>query len=435
MRDIIITVMVFATLPYILRYPWYGVLTWSWLSYMNPHRLAWGFAYDMPFAQIVAIVLLLSLLFSKEKKNLPTNSLVVVWMIFLVWLSICTVFAVYPDLAYDQWVKVVKIQLVTFVTLMLMRDFQRINQLIWVIIFSIGFYSVKGGIFTFMTGGAYHVFGPAGSDIQDNNAMAVAVLMIVPLMVYVRRFPPYPWVQKIMPFCIFFSLAAVIGSQSRGAVLAILAVGAFYWWKSRNKLFTATIFAMLTVLALVFMPASWHERVDSISEYQEDSSSMERIRAWEYSIAIASDRLTGGGFSSWSLENYYKYGIVAQRAFVAHSIYFSVLNDGGWPGLMIFMVILLMMWLQLRNIIRITADDPERADYHFLAKMLQISIVAFLAGGAFLSLAYFDLAWHFMAITIALNQLAKGEYQKQSVTARGFRVPVHRQRGRLPSKT
>jgi len=434
MRDIIITIMVFATLPYILRYPWYGVLTWSWLSYMNPHRLAWGFAYDMPFAQIVAIVLLLSLLMSKEKKNLPGNSLVIIWIVFLVWLSICTIFAVYPDLAYDQWIKVVKIQLTTFVTLMLMRDFQRINQLIWVIIVSIGFYSVKGGIFTFMTGGAYHVFGPSGSDIQENNALAVAILMIIPLMVYVRKFPPYPWVQKIMPFCIFFSLASVIGSQSRGAILAILAVGAFYWWKSKSKLFTAMVFAFLATLTLLFMPQSWHERVDSISEYQEDSSSMERIRAWEYSIAIASDRLTGGGFSSWSLENYHKYEIWSEKSFVAHSIHFSVLNDAGWPGLLLFLLILLMIWLQLRNVIKLTATDPERADYNFLAKMLQISIVAFLAGGAFLSLAYFDLAWHVMAITIALNQLAMGKYSNDNVTARVSRVPARRQRGRLPGK-
>ncbi len=58
MRDVLITLMVFATLPYIFRNPWYGVLVWSWLSYMNPHRLAYGFAYTMPFAQIVALVLL-----------------------------------------------------------------------------------------------------------------------------------------------------------------------------------------------------------------------------------------------------------------------------------------------------------------------------------------------------------------------------------------
>jgi probable O-glycosylation ligase (exosortase A-associated) len=435
MRDIIITVMVFATIPYILRNPWYGVLTWSWLSYMNPHRLAWGFAYTMPFAQIVAIILLISLVISKDKKRLPANSLVVVWVIFLVWLSISTIFAVYPDLAVLQLQKVLKIQLVTFVTLMLMRDFERVNQLIWVIVFSIGFYSVKGGIFTIMTGGGYHVFGPDGSDIQENNALAVAVLMIIPLMIYLYRYPPRDWVRKIMPYCILFSLASVIGSQSRGAVLAILAVGAFFWWKTKSKLLTAMAFVVLATLVVMFMPQSWHDRVNSISEYQQDSSSMERIRAWEYSIAIANDRLTGGGFASWSPATYYQYEIWSEKAFVAHSIYFSVLNDGGWPGLFIFLLILFLMWRQLHAVIKITANDPERADYNFLARMLQISIVAFLAGGAFLSLAYFDLAWHFMAITVALNHLARNLYQRERVVSvrRGVRA-LRRPRGELPIK-
>ncbi len=439
MRDIIITLMVFATLPYIFRNPWYGVLAWSWLSYMNPHRLAWGFAYDMPFAQIVAIVLLISLLISPEKKNLPSNPLVIWWVVFLVWLSFSAMNGFYPDLAYNTLEKILKIQLVTFVTIMLMRDFQRINQLIWVIVFSIGFYSVKGGVFTFMTGGGYHVFGPDGSDIQENNALAVGVLMILPLMVYLNRFPPKPWVKKIMPYCIFFSLASVVGSQSRGAVLAILAVGAFYWWKSRSKALTATAFLFLTMLAFLFMPQEWHDRVSSIADYQQDSSSMGRIRAWEYCIAVANDRLTGGGFESWSLANYDRYGIWTEQAFVAHSIYFSVLNDGGWPGLVMFLMILLLMWRQLRRVIVLTEHDPERADVNFLARMLQISIVAFMAGGSFLSLAYFDLAWHLMAITIALNQLTQGQPQKEgagkSVKRLPVRAGVYRPRGRLPGKS
>ena len=423
MRDVIITLMVFGTLPYILRYPWYGVLAWSWLSYMNPHRLAWGFAYTMPFAQIVAIVLMISLLFSKEKKGLPANPLVVIWVIFLIWLSISTLFSVYPDLAYLQWIKVLKIQLITFVTLMLMRDFVRVNQLIWVIVFSIGFYSVKGGIFTFLTGGGYHVFGPEGSEIQENNALAIAILMIIPLMVYLHKFPPRAWVKKIMPYCIFFSLASVIGSQSRGAVLAILAVGAYYWWKSNSKVLTAAVFVLLTMIAVMFMPQSWHDRVDSIAEYQEDSSSMGRLRAWEYSIAIANDRLTGGGFGSWSLQNYYKYGIQTERAFVAHSIYFSVLNDGGWPALIMFLSIIFLVWRQLSSVIKLTANDPEREDYNFLARMIQNSIIAFLAGGAFLSLSYFDLAWHFMAITITLNRLAQIPHEKSGTIIQGNKLP------------
>ena len=62
--------------------------------------------------------------------------------------------------------------------------------------------------------------------------------------------------------------------------------------------------------------------------------------------------------------------------------------------------------------------------------MLQVSIVAFLAGGAFLSLQYFDLAWGLMAITIGLTQLVKGIYPrktqgKAAASARpGVKVPT-----------
>jgi len=431
MRDVIITLMVFGTLPYILRNPWYGVLTWSWLSYQNPHKLAWGFAMNFPYAQIVAIVLLMSLLIHKDQRQLPKNWLVLGWAIFFLWMAICCTRALSPDWAMEGLVKVVKIQLIVFVTMLLMKDFEKLNQLIWVIVFSIGFYSVKGGVFTIATGGAYHVFGPAGSDIEENNALAVAILMIVPLMVYLYRFPPRPWVRKIMPMCILLSLASVLGSQSRGALLAIGAVGGFFWWNSKAKVLTGAALIILAVVGYQLMPQSWHDRMATINEYQQDSSAMERLIAWKYAFAVANDRLTGGGFNSWTLTNYIKYGIEARedKAYVAHSIYFGVLGDGGWPGLALFLLIFYRMWRQLSSVIKVTDEDADRADYNLLARMLQVSIVAFMSGGAFLSLQYFDLAWGLMAITIGLTQLVKGLYprieapKKVGANRPGVRIP------------
>ena len=68
MRDILVTAIVFGVLPFIFKRPWIGILLWCWLGYMNPHRQAWGFAYDFPFAFITAIVTIAAFLFSKEKK-------------------------------------------------------------------------------------------------------------------------------------------------------------------------------------------------------------------------------------------------------------------------------------------------------------------------------------------------------------------------------
>ena len=406
MRDILVTLLVIGSLPFILRNAYVGVLVWSWLSYMNPHRLAWGFAYNMPFAQIVAVTLFLSLLFSKERQRVPVNTTVFVWGIFILWMGVATLNAEYTDLAMDTYLGILKVQVIIFITLILITDEKKLNQLIWVIVASIGYFSVKGGIFTLMTGGAFRVYGPPSSNITENNALAVAVLMIIPLMIYLYHISTHKWVRYGLIFGIALSVISVLGSQSRGALVAILGVGCFFWLKTKTKLVSGLAIILFASLLFAFMPESWHERMESIYNYQEDDSSMSRINSWQYSINVANDRLTGGGLQSWSKDMFAIYAPIPDKVFVAHSIYFSVLADHGWPGLIMFLLVLGLTWRGLSKLIKSTKDE-QSASFNLLARMLQVSLVAYMAGGLFLSLSYFDLPWHLIAITMLLPQFLK----------------------------
>lgn len=403
MRDLLITLIVFGSIPFILRRPYIGILMWSWLSYMNPHRLAYGFAYDMPFAQVIAITIFMAFIFNKDRQSIPFSGTVVVWVLFLIWASLTTYFAIYPDFAAEQYIRIIKIQIFTFLTMALITNQDRINKLIWVIALSIGFYSIKGGIFTIMTGGSFRVWGPAGSFIEDNNELALACLMVIPLMYYLMVQLNNRWFKYAMGGAIFLSLASVIGSQSRGALIAIAAVLGFYWLKTKSKFVSAFVILFIVAAGWNFMPTSWHERMDTIGNYEEDASAMGRINAWIYSINIANDRLLGGGFSSWSTNTYAVYSPDAELVVVAHSIYFNVLADHGWIGLILFLLVLIFTWNNLSRIIKRTRGDPVMSQQNLLARMLQISFIAYLTGGAFLSLSYFDLPWHLVAITLLIS--------------------------------
>ncbi|MCB1663717.1 MAG: putative O-glycosylation ligase, exosortase A system-associated, partial [Pseudomonadales bacterium] len=359
MRDILVTVIVFGLIPYILARPQVGIYTWSWLSYMNPHRLAYGFAYTMPFAQIVAIASLLSILIWKEPKRVPVTGLTVLWVVFLIWMLLTTAFAMFPELAWPQYERIIKIQLVTFLTMMVIRTHKEINILIWVIALSVGFFGIKGGLFTLQSLGGYRVWGPPGSFIEENNALAVALLMVLPLFYYLRLQSKRLIVRQGLLTAMLLIVISVIGSQSRGALLAICATGFFLWLKTPGKILSGLAMLLLAIGIYSFMPERWHDRMGTITNYQEDSSAMGRITAWKLSINVANHRPLGGGLELWQPTTYRIYSQNpedAERETAAHSIYFSVLGEHGWIGLIMFLAILLIAWRTASKIITLAKD-------------------------------------------------------------------------------
>jgi probable O-glycosylation ligase (exosortase A-associated) len=410
LRDLAMFVIVFGAIPYILRHPYIGVIVWSWLSYMNPHRLTWGVAYNFPFAQVVAIAMLVALVFDKEPKRLPKHGLVVIWVLFIIWMLITTMMAFRPESAWLQFVKVFKIQLIIFLTMLIMHSPERIKLMVWTIYLSLGFYGIKGGIFTIETLGAYRVYGPFGSFIEDNNHLAIALLMALPLGVFlVRHQAQNKWLRIGLWASIALIALAVVASYSRGAFLSIICVAIYLWWKTEKKMITGLLILPLLPLIFLAMPESWHERMASIQNYEQDASAMGRLNAWTYAVNVANDNITGAGMQSWTSASFAIYAPDPSMVVAAHSIYFSVIADHGWIGLLFFLTIFIGGFVVAGRVARVAGTLNDYRWISDLAKMIQVSLVAYGTGGTFLSMSYFDLPWHLVAIALLLRQLLERE--------------------------
>ena len=409
MRDWIVVLIVGGSLPFILVRPYIGVLVWSWLGYMNPHRLTWGFAYDFPFAQIVGLVTLAGLIFSREKKGFRLTGMVVIWLLFIAWLNITTLFALESSDAWLEWDRTMKIQLFTVVTLMLMRGEDRIRYLIWVIVACIGFFGVKGGFFSITTGGNYRVWGPAGSFIEGNNSLGLAMVMVMPLMWYLTLQLREKLYRMGMYAAMGLTALAILTTHSRGALLAIVAMLAFVWLKSRNKGWLGIVLLICGPIFWFAMPTEWHQRMGTITEYEQDGSAMGRINAWKFAFTLAQERpLIGGGFGAFTPELFTKYAPDPDDFHDAHSIYFEVLGEHGFVGFFLFLALGIAA---LREAGRVSAQaraSPELSWAADLGAMLQASLVGYAIGGLFLGLAYFDLYYH-LIVLIALLRTAVDE--------------------------
>lgn len=406
MRDLFVTGVIFGLLPFVFRRPWGGILLWSWLGYMNPHRLAYGFAYDFPFAMIVGLVTIAAFLFSKEKKAMPWTRETVVLLMFLGWMLFTTLFAFYPDAAWLQWNKVWKIQLMIFLTALIITDRHKLHWLVWIIALSLGFYGVKGGIFTILNGGAYRVQGPSETFIAGNNEMALALVMTIPLIRYLHLQETRKWVKSGLAAAMVLTGVAVVGSQSRGGLVAIVAMGIFLWLKSRHKIVTGFYMAVAVVIMASVMPQEWYDRMSTINSYEEDQSALGRINAWHTAFNVAQDRVTGGGFEMWRPAVFAQYAPEPLNVRDVHSIYFEQIGEQGFIGFGLFMLLGLLAWIRARQIIKRCKHDPDMKWASDLAAMIQVSLIGYAAGGAFLGMSYFDLPYHLMIMLVLTAKFA-----------------------------
>ena len=430
MRDFVITAVFLGAVPFILFMPYIGVLSWSLISYLNPHRFSWGSAANMPFAEVTAIATLIGLFISKEEKRFPWTPLTAVWILFIAWTSFTTLFALYPDLAYVKWQLIVKIMLMAFVTLMVMARRERIDLLVWVIVLSLGFYGFKGGLFTItnVTGEGVLVYGPPKSFIEDNNAIALALVMVLPLMNYLRKKITHRLMKWGMWCVMGLSLAAVIGTQSRGAALGLAAVGGAVLLQSRYKTKALVALVLTVLVGSAFVPQSWVERIQTVQHYEQDSSAMSRINSWHTSYNLASDRLIGGGFDSMQAETYIRYspGPLRPRALNAHSIYFEVLAEHGFIGLGLFLL-LGAMALRTSTWIRQRTEGRDNLTWaHELAASTRLGLIGYFVGGAFLNLAYFDLYYHMTGILVLTRVIVERSLAEEVKTTLGSRTTTDR---------
>jgi putative inorganic carbon (HCO3(-)) transporter len=251
------------------------------------------------------------------------------------------------------------------------------------------------------------VWGPPGTFIEDNNELALALIMTVPLMRYLQLQFRNKWVRLAFYPAMMACVLSALGSHSRGALLAMAAMAFMLWLRGSRKLMTAPVFVLAGIALIALMPEHWGDRMETIATYEQDASAMGRINAWWAAFNIAQDRMLGGGFDLYRPDVFAIYAPVPDDVHAAHSIYFQVLGELGFIGLAIFLSFWFFTWRTAAWVRRHARNDPETEWASTLAGLCQVSLVAYFIGGAFLSLSYFDLPYNLMVLVVVARQIVE----------------------------
>ena len=413
MHDLVLFLGIVGGLGITVAYPYVGALLWAWFTLQQPHQLAYGVVTEVPLNYVIAVVTLVAWFLSQERKIPPAGFIFWMSTIFVLWMAITTFFAFDPVQSWPYWNLTWKTFLLGFLIAAMATSRTRIDALIWIVVISLFYYGVKGGLFTILTGGGSMVFGPEGSTIADNNQLALALLMVLPFAIYLRGQVSDKRISYFLIAGIGLTVIAVVGSYSRGGLIGLGALGLFILLRVRNRFLYLAIASVLLVFVLNFMPEQFFQRVDTISTATISTSTPNvdnpiegRVYSWRVAFLYASDHFPlGAGFYGPQLGALYHQYFPDRVPLAAHSIYFQVLGEHGFIGLAMYLAILAAAFITCSRIISVTREIPDRQWAHDLAVSIQASLFVFCVAGAALSLAYYDLFIIDIALLLPLREL------------------------------
>jgi probable O-glycosylation ligase (exosortase A-associated) len=416
-RGIILVVFFLGSIPVCFFRPFYGVLLWIILAFVNPEWYAWGAGSWLPWAMLVAIPTLLgALVFLRGWHRLVSREvliLVALWTWFTITSLVSTHTPLFADHASDTWYRwgfVSKILLMTVVIVYVVDSFSRLRTFLLVMAGCFAFIVLKAIPLIILSGGGARLYGPEYSMISDNNDLGLALTMTLPLFFCLAQTETKRWVKLLFAVLVIATIPAIFFTYSRGALVGLVAVISLMILRLKQRVIILPIILLAGLIAFLFAPAAWKERMDPTRPGAVDASARSRLNAWTYCWRLAKESpVTGGGFDTFTPDLFLRYAPDARDVHGPHSIYFGVLAEHGFPGLLLYLSLIGSCFFSSRRLAKAARfyGDSHTA---VLADTLPLCLVGFLSSGAFLGRAYFDYFFALVACIAILKRLCQSHW-------------------------
>lgn len=420
MRDLLVFGVMLIFVPLAFKHSFVGYLLWGWAGLIAIKSYVFGFMDAVPYVQIFALVTMISILLKQDDEMRPFefNRTTIFFLLFVTHGFLSALFA-YPGLErnWELFGNLAKTVLFCMFMPMLTVNRFRIHALIVMLAITISFHGLLDGLKFIASGGLHN--SQIIEKFGDNNNLALVLVMILPLLYYLYQYSSIKLIRWGFLVTLVMTILAVVSTHSRGGLIGLVTVAIFVVLLSQRKISGLLLAGASIFLVLQLAPGNWSERMETIQTADEDESFMGRVTAWQVSSAIAlTHPVLGGGFRAvespavWDkyvhaegLLDFIDTPYLGRSGVAAHSIWFEVLGDRGFVGLLIFIALLVNAFFTRHEILALVRRNGSSQQWAAdLANMLGICLIVYMVTGSALSVAYFELAYICMMILEVIKQ-------------------------------
>jgi probable O-glycosylation ligase (exosortase A-associated) len=393
MREAALIGIVAAICVVALVKPRIGLLGYTWFALMRPDALSWsvGRPYSLCLA---ACTLIGSVIYLPRFVRIVTNPISRGLVLLLVPLTISADLAVDPSLSWPSWNYFIRIVVMALLIVVFVDEEKQLRTLLFIVAVSIGFLGLKLGLYGFLVGRAEYMDDLEGTLMSDNNMLALALAMVVPLCWYGRSMVQSRLLRLTCLVLMFGSIAGIVMTNSRGGALSLGAVLVVIALRANRKLAAVAVILICTAPAVYVVGHAYIARLSTITanESEADHSIRSRLDHQRAAFAMWKDYpMFGVGFGMFNYANLAPRYLGYKDNHVAHNTYFQFLADDGIFAFLIYVSLLFgtILWLEKSG--RFIRDAyPGKEVYPFA---IEAALIAFSVGSFFLSRDSYDLLY------------------------------------------
>jgi len=433
MRDLVF--IAFLAVMFLLgsKRPFILILTYAYIDIVSPQRLTYYLLNSIPISLIAFVGAVGAWMVFDNKSDTRLSWRQGLLLLMLVYCGLTTIYADFPIDAARKWDWVWKALVFAIFLPLTLRTRLRIEALSLVMVLSASSIIINGGMKTALSGGGYGVLNLMGvennSGLYEGSIISTVAICIIPMILFLAKhgtiFPP-DWRVKAFAYALCLACLLIpVGTEARTGLICAAILGGLMFIHMKRKLLMGMLGALALVCALPFLPSSFTNRMDTISNYQGDESASTRLAVWMWTLDYVKTHPFGGGFDAYR-GNSFHYQTVQrtvepsgnirietinvvdkQRAY--HSSYFEMLGEQGYAGFLLWLVINFGTMIQTERVRRRFRDttDPAKAWIAPYALAMSQGHLIYMIGSFFVGIAFQPFVFMLIALQIGLATYAR----------------------------
>ncbi len=408
-----------------LRFPYISIMGYIWVDTIKPQTITHSFMNDKPLSFIMAIICIISfILHIKDSETHRSKEILTVLTIFLIWITITTIFSLYPELSWSKWDSSFKSILLSIFIPFFISNKSQLEAIIIAFIISLSIFTFAVGVKTILGGGGYGAtLIPGNAQLSESSTLATYSAMIIPFYMFLSKysiiFARIPYKPFIMLGISTLTILSIMGTAARTGFVGLFVLFVKLLHDSKRRILLLFVISFIGIIILGYLPDRWIERMQTMLDFGNESSALGRILVWKWTFDFVSDYPMGGGFTCYvanaGVLNYYSdnpdFSFNKAKAF--HSIYFEVLGEHGYFGLFLYILLIYSALKQLGKIIKNSEDEWIRE----IARTLKVVFIIFLACGNFIGIAFQPVLYLMVAYTVSVYNLHFKDMENKSDNA------------------